>query len=50
MFDLGKYTGAILSSWFITIIMLLLLVLVTWRASVKAKIELNAAEERRDNG
>ncbi len=47
MLELGKYAGAVLSAWAVTLGLLLLLGLVTWRQSVKAKARLAAAEERR---
>ncbi|WP_432448068.1 heme exporter protein CcmD [Aliiroseovarius marinus] len=46
MLDLGKYEGAILSSWGITLGVLIALVLVSWRRSVQVKKQLDAAEER----
>lgn len=46
MLELGKYSDAILSSWAITLVLLIALVLVTWRRSVQVKRELDAAEER----
>ncbi|WP_298563870.1 heme exporter protein CcmD [uncultured Aliiroseovarius sp.] len=46
MLELGKYADAILSSWAITLVLLIALVLVTWRRSVQVKRELDAAEER----
>ncbi|UWQ13498.1 heme exporter protein CcmD [Aliiroseovarius sp. M344] len=51
MLELGKYAGAILSSWGITLALLIALVLVTWRRSVQVKKALQAAEKRAsDNG
>lgn len=46
MLDLGKYAGAILSSWGITLALLIALILVTWRRSHHVKRELEAAEKR----
>ncbi|MDE9451742.1 heme exporter protein CcmD [Aliiroseovarius sp. Z3] len=46
MLDLGKYADAILSSWGITLALLIALVLVTWRRSVQVKKALHAAEKR----
>ncbi|MCK0138186.1 heme exporter protein CcmD [Aliiroseovarius sp. F47248L] len=46
MLDLGKYANAILSSWGITLALLIALILVTWRRSVQVKKALHAAEKR----
>ena len=46
MLELGKYADAILSSWAITLGLLIALILVTWRRSVQVKQKLDAAEER----
>lgn len=46
MLELGKYEGAILSSWGVTLGLLIVLILVTWRRSVHVKKQLDAAEKR----
>lgn len=46
MLELGKYADAILSSWVITLGLLIALILVSWRRSVHVKQQLDAAEER----
>ena len=45
--ELGKYAGAVTTSWALTLGLVALLVLVTWRQSVKTKRALEAAEARR---
>ncbi|WP_300517068.1 heme exporter protein CcmD [Aliiroseovarius sp.] len=47
MLDLGKYAGAVMSSWGVTILLLVLLGVITWRQSVNARARLKAAEDRR---
>lgn len=47
MVELGKYAGAVLSSYGITGLLLAGLSIVTWRQSVKARRDLEAAEARR---
>lgn len=47
MLDLGKYAGAVMSSWAVTVGLLVLLGLITWVQSKKAKAALDAAEQRR---
>ncbi|WP_421703571.1 heme exporter protein CcmD [Aliiroseovarius sp.] len=47
MLDLGKYAEAVVTSWAVTILLLVLLGVITWRQSVNAKARLKAAEERR---
>ncbi len=46
MLELGKYTDAILASWAITLGLLIVLILVSWRRSAQVKKTLNAAEKR----
>ena len=46
MVELGKYAGAVLSAWGLSLGALVLLSLVTWVQARKAKQELNAAEQR----
>ena len=46
MFDLGKYTDAILTSWGVTLGLLIALILVSWRRSAQVKKTLKAAEKR----
>lgn len=47
MLDLGKYAEAVVTSWVVTILLLVLLGVITWRQSVSAKTRLKAAEDRR---
>lgn len=47
MVELGKYAGAILSSWGITLGALALLIVLSWVQSVRAKRALDLAEARR---
>jgi len=47
MLDLGKYAGAVISSWAATLGLLALVVVMTWLQSRKAKRELEAIEARR---
>jgi len=44
--ELGKYAGAILSAWGVTLALLALLVVMTWVQARKAKRELEAIEAR----
>jgi len=46
MVELGKYAGAVLSAYGVTMVLLVLLMVATWRRSVKVKAALDAAEER----
>lgn len=46
MVELGKYAGAVLGSWAVTISLFVVLILVTWRQSVVARRALEAAEAR----
>jgi heme exporter protein D len=48
--ELGKYAGAVLGSWSVTLGLLALLVAVTWMQSRKAKQALDAIEARRKGG
>jgi heme exporter protein D len=47
MVELGKYAGAVMSSYAITALLLAGLAILTWRQSVKARRDLEAAEARR---
>jgi len=44
--DLGKYAEAVLSAWGISIFLVLALVGLSWRESVVARRQLEAAEAR----
>ena len=44
--DLGKYAEAVLSAWAISILLVLGLVALSWRQSVVARRQLEAAEAR----
>lgn len=46
MFDLGKYADAILWSWGISLLLVIALILASWRKSHQVKLALKAAEER----
>ena len=48
--DLGKYAGTVLSSYGVSLVLLIGLVLVSVRAGRKARKELEAAEARREHG
>ena len=45
--ELGKYGGAVLGSWGVTLALLAGLILLTWVQSRKAKAKLDAIEARR---
>ncbi|WP_138422919.1 heme exporter protein CcmD [Maritimibacter alexandrii] len=45
--DLGKYAGAILTSWGATILLVALVIAVSWWQSARVKKKLEAAEARR---
>ncbi|EAQ10455.1 MULTISPECIES: heme exporter protein CcmD [Maritimibacter] len=45
--DLGKYAGAILTSWAATILLVALVIAVSWWQSARVKKKLEAAEARR---
>lgn len=45
--DLGKYADAVLSSYIVSIILLVALVVMSLRASKKARAELQKLEDRR---
>jgi heme exporter protein D len=45
--DLGKYAEAVLSSYIVSIVLLVLLVAMSLRASKKARAELQKLEDRR---
>ena len=47
MLDLGKYAGAVLSAWGVTLALLALVIVMSWLQSRKAKRELEAIEARR---
>ncbi len=47
MFELDKYAGAVYSSWGITLGLVALLAVISWRQSVKAKADMEAAEARK---
>ena len=48
--DLGKYAGEVLSSYGASLVLLIALVIVSLRASAKAKKALEALEKDRANG
>lgn len=45
--ELGKYADAVLSSYIVSIILLIVLVAMSLRAATKARAELQKLEERR---
>lgn len=47
MVDLGKYAGAVLSSWAVTLALVALLIVVTWVQARRARRALEQAEARR---
>lgn len=44
--DLGKYAGAVLSSWAATLLLVALVIAVSWWQSARVKRKLEAAEAR----
>ena len=50
MFELGKYTGAILGSWGITLGLLAMLIVLTWVQARAAKRKHDEIEARRKAG
>jgi heme exporter protein D len=44
--DLGKYAEAVLSAYAVSIVLLILLVAVSWRRSVKVKRDMEAFETK----
>jgi len=48
--DLGPYAGYVLSSYAATLAILALVVVVSWRASVRARAELERLEARHGRG
>lgn len=46
--DLGKYAGAVLTSWGATLALIALLIVVSWVQSARARRRLEAAEARRE--
>lgn len=46
MLDLGKYANAILSSWVISLGLVVALIVVTWVQARKSRRDLEAAEAR----
>ncbi|MBV7378471.1 heme exporter protein CcmD [Maritimibacter dapengensis] len=50
MLELGKYAGAVLSSWGVTLGLIGLLVAVSWVQARRVKAALDAAEARRKGG
>ncbi len=46
--ELGKYAGAVLSAWGLTLVLIAALILLTWVQSRKAKRDLDAIEARRE--
>lgn len=47
--ELGKYAGAILSAWGVTLLLIAGIILLTWVQSRKAKRDLEAIEARRNS-
>ncbi|MEQ9694079.1 heme exporter protein CcmD [Shimia sp. SDUM112013] len=45
--ELGKYADAVLSSYIVSIVLLVVLVAMSIRAARKARVELEQAEERK---
>ncbi len=45
--ELGKYAGAVLSSWAVSVGLLVFLVVVTWIGARRSRAALDAAEARR---
>lgn len=45
--ELGKYAGAVMSSWAVTLGLIAVLIALTWVQSRKAKAALDAIEARR---
>ncbi len=47
--DLGKYADAVLSSYAVSLVLLLVLVALSWRRSVRTKNALQEIEKRQKN-
>ena len=47
MLEMDKYAGAVYSSWAVTLGLLAVVDFVSWRQSIKAKKNLEAAEARK---
>ncbi|MZR13951.1 heme exporter protein CcmD [Maritimibacter sp. DP07] len=45
--DLGKYAGAVVTSWAATLVLVAALIAITWWQSARARRKLDAAEARR---
>lgn len=48
--ELGKYAGAVIGAWGVTLALLALLILLTWVQSRAARTKLDAIEARRKAG